>query len=170
MAVYDASAQQSRCSSAAHRQFDFWVGDWNVTDVRGATSGTSSIERVLGGCVLSESWRGSNGVLGRSLSAFSSADDKWHQAWVDNEGTVLMLSGGLVNGEMVLEGERRLPDGSRRLDRITWTPNVDGTLRQVWQASGDSGMRWTTVFDGIYRRIGATEPTGAGSAPLAHPY
>jgi hypothetical protein len=71
---------------------------------------------------------------------------------VDNSGTVLMLSGGIVNGEMVMEGERRLPDGTQTLERITWTPNQNGTIRQLWQSSRDRAMRWTTVFDGVYRQ------------------
>jgi hypothetical protein len=58
---------------------------------------------------------------------------------------------------MVMEGERRLPDGTRQLEKITWTPNKDGTLRQVWLSSRDQGMRWTTVFDGTYRRVRGTE-------------
>jgi hypothetical protein len=86
------------------------------------------------------------------VNGFDAGSRKWHQAWVDNAGTVLLLSGGLVNGEMVLEGERMLPDGAQQLERITWTPNADGTIRQVWQTSSTRGMRWITVFDGLYRR------------------
>jgi hypothetical protein len=73
---------------------------------------------------------------------------------MDNSGTVLLISGGIVNGEMVMEGERRLQDGTRHLERITWTPNADGSVRQHWQSSRDAGMRWTTVFDGVYKRVG----------------
>lgn len=152
LATGSIGAQASRCDTARHRQFDFWIGEWSVADARGSALGTNTVERVLDGCALAESWRGDNGVLGRSYSAFDPGDNRWHQTWVDNSGTVLVLSGGLINGEMVLEGERRLSDGTKRLERITWTPNADGTIRQRWQSSGDSGMRWTTVFDGIYRR------------------
>jgi hypothetical protein len=53
---------------------------------------------------------------------------------------------------MVMEGERRLADGTQTLERITWTPNADGTIRQLWQSSRDRGMRWSIVFDGLYRR------------------
>jgi hypothetical protein len=38
------------------------------------------------------------------------------------------------------------------LNRITWTPNPDGTVRQRWDQSTDSGATWTTVFDGLYAR------------------
>jgi hypothetical protein len=144
--------QPSPCASASHRQFDFWIGEWEVSDSLNRRLGTNRIERVLGGCVLYESWSGATGARGHSFNAFDPGDNKWHQTWVDNEGTVLMIAGGIINGEMVMDGKRRLADGSQTLERITWTPNADGTIRQLWQSSRDRGMRWTTVFNGLYRR------------------
>ncbi len=38
------------------------------------------------------------------------------------------------------------------VDRITWTPNDDGTVRQHWQTSEDGGKTWKTEFDGRYER------------------
>jgi hypothetical protein len=148
--------QPAPCASAEHRQFDFWIGDWEVTGARGQKAGTNRIERILGGCALYESWTGAGPSRGHSLNAFDTGDNKWHQTWMDNSGTVLLITGGIVNGEMVMEGERRLPDGTRQLERITWTPNADGSVRQHWQSSRDAGMRWTTVFDGVYRRVPGT--------------
>jgi hypothetical protein len=140
------------CSSAQHRQFDFWVGEWTVTDTRGQLVGTSRVERTLNGCAIAESWEGANGTRGQGLHAWDPGDNQWHQTWLDNAGTVLMLAGGIVNGEMVLEGERQMPDGTQTLERITWTPNKDGTVQQVWLSSPNRGMRWTSVSEVIYRR------------------
>ena len=39
--------------------------------------------------------------------------------------------------------------------RITWTPNDDGTVRQVWNVSTDGGATWKVVFDGTYTRSGS---------------
>lgn len=43
-----------------------------------------------------------------------------------------------------------VPDmpGRPRTERITWTPNADGTVRQHWEQSTDGGKTWTTAFDG----------------------
>jgi len=149
-----AGAQQttSSCSAPQHRQFDFWLGQWEVTGAQGQRVGSNRIERVLDGCALYESWTGAGPSRGHSLSAWDSGDNRWHQTWIDNSGAVLLLAGGIINGEMVMEGERRLPDGTQTLERITWTPNADGTVRQRWQSSRDQGMRWTTTFDGVYRK------------------
>ena len=147
-----ALLQGAACTAPQHRQFDFWIGEWNVSDARGQRAGTNRIESILGGCALAEAWEGASGSRGRSLNSYDPGDNRWHQTWIDNEGTVLMISGGIVNGEMVMEGERRLADGTQTLERITWTPNKDGTVRQLWQSSRDRGMRWTTLFEGVYRR------------------
>jgi len=156
--VHTSEAQQGApCSAPEHRQFDFWIGDWEVTGARGQQAGTNRIERVLGGCVLYESWTSAGASRGHSFNIWDPGDNKWHQTWVDNSGTFLRIAGGIINGEMVMEGERRLPDGTRQLEKITWTPNKDGTVRQVWLSSRDQGMRWTTVFDGTYRRVRGTE-------------
>lgn len=151
-AITAGAQQPAACAATQHRQFDFWIGTWDVTAPGGQRAGTNRIERILSGCALYESWEGATGSRGHSFTAWDPGDNKWHQTWVDNEGTVLMIAGGLVNGEMVMEGERRLADGTRQLNRLTWTPNADGTIRQIWQTSRDQGMRWTLVFDGLYRR------------------
>ena len=71
---------------------------------------------------------------------------------MDNGGTRLMLSGAFKDGSMVLAGERTL-QGAAVSDRITWTPNPDGTVRQHWEQSRDGGLGWGTVFDGLYTRV-----------------
>ena len=154
-----STQQASPCSAPQLRQFDFWIGEWEVSDSQGQRLGSNRVERMLNGCVLYESWTGTSGSRGHSFNAWDPADNKWHQSWFDNEGTILNISGGIINGEMVMEGERRLADGTRQLERITWTPNADGTIRQLWQSSRDQGMRWTVVFDGVYRK----RPSGASS-------
>ena len=140
------------CSSPQHRQFDFLIGEWTVTDTRGQAIGTSRVERLLNGCAISESWQGTSGTRGHGTSAWDAGDNKWHLTWIDTDGTVLVIAGGVVNGEMVMEGERQLPDGSETLERITWSPNKDGTVRQVWLSSPNRGMRWTSVSEVIYRQ------------------
>jgi hypothetical protein len=34
---------------------------------------------------------------------------------------------------------------------LVFTPNPDGTVRQLWEQSPD-GETWTAVFDGLYRK------------------
>jgi len=156
--VPDTPAPSASCNSAQHRQFDFWIGEWNVTS-SGQPAGTNRIERILGGCVLQENWKGAGpgGISGSSFNVFDSATGHWHQTWVDSSGTLLLLDGGLVNGVMVLSGTRPARDGSGTvLHRISWTPNPDGTVRQLWEASKDEGESWAALFDGLSSPAAAT--------------
>jgi hypothetical protein len=144
------------CSSEGYRQFDFWVGSWDVT-ANGKPAGHNEIARVHGGCALAENWvSAGGGFTGSSLNIYDRASDQWHQTWVDTAGTLLQLDGGMADGEMVLEGQRPGPDGALVKHRITWTPNTDGSVRQHWQTTTD-GENWTTIFDGLYVRVEGSE-------------
>jgi hypothetical protein len=143
------------CSAPEHRQFDFWVGDWEVTQPDGAVAGTNRIEIILGGCVLQESWRSANGKsVGHSFNLYA-RDGKWHQTWVDNGGLLLELVGGLEDGpnpRMVMSQERTTPDGQKALHEISWTKLETGQVKQHWRFTTDEGQTWKDVFVGIYTR------------------
>lgn len=150
-------ARTARCAVTEYRQFDFWVGDWEVRNPEGDLVGRNSIRRILGGCVLHESWTGTDGSTGESFNIYDARSNAWHQTWVDNSGLLLELDGGLEGDAMVLRGELARPDGGETLQKITWTPAPDGSVRQIWERSTDGGDRWSTVFDGTYRRVGEGE-------------
>lgn len=137
------------CSSAQHRQFDFWLGEWEVTEA-GKVAGHNRITRILGGCALREEWTGAGGTNGTSLNVYDEATRRWRQTWVDDKGNVLLLEGGLSAGQMVLEGDRPVASGKTARQRIRWTPLSGGRVRQLWESSGDSGKTWETAFDGTY--------------------
>ena len=154
LAAPQRAQEGSPCTSAEHRQFDFWIGDWDVADAEGKPAGRNRIESILDGCALMESWEGTSGSTGRSLNMFDArGDSRWHQTWVDGDGGRLDLVGGLdAEGRMVLSGERPGREGGVVRHRITWTPLPDGTVRQHWQASRDDGATWDDLFDGRYVR------------------
>lgn len=140
------------CGAPEHRQFDFWVGEWAVTEA-GKTAGTNRIERILDGCALLESWQGTSGYRGNSLNFYDSTRKRWHQTWIGTDGESLALEGVFAAGNMVLAGTRTDPStGQTTHHRITWTPRADGTVRQLWETSRD-GKAWSTAFDGHYSRV-----------------
>ena len=155
LAQDDAGAQQappnSACNSEQHRQFDFWLGHWDVTS-GGQPAGRNHIELVSKGCALAEHWTSATaGFSGSSLNIYDKAGMRWHQTWVDSGGLLLQLDGAFVDGQMILSGEVPGADGASVMHRITWTPNDDGSVRQHWETSPD-GEEWTTAFDGHYVR------------------
>jgi hypothetical protein len=70
---------------------------------------------------------------------------------VDTNGMLLTLEGGWNGQAMVMEGETLQAGGARSRQRISWTPNPDGSVRQLWE-SADAKGAWTVVFDGRYTR------------------
>ena len=135
------------CQSAEYRQFDFWVGTWDVFLPNGEKAGENRIEPISAGCALLENWSGRGGFTGKSLNIYDRDDKRWHQTWVDSSGGLLMIAGSLFDKRMVLSSET----GST-WQRITWTPNDDGSVRQFWESSADAGKTWTVAFDGKYVR------------------
>jgi hypothetical protein len=139
------------CEAGEHRQFDFWLGEWNVKTPNGQIAGVNVITSEYGGCVIHERYTTSRGFSGESLNAYDPGRKVWHQTWVDTAGSVLLIEGGMRDGSMVLEGETTGADGQVTKHRITYTPNDKGGLRQHWESSGADG-KWTTTFDGAYSR------------------
>ncbi len=146
-----SAAIADSCAGEAHRAFDFWLGEWEVT-VDGERAGHNEIRRVAGGCALLESWRSAGGGSGSSVNFYDPSDGRWHQVWVASSGSRLRLAGGRRGDAMVLSGERIGRGGDSIRDRITWTPLESGAVRQLWEVSTDGAERWRTVFDGVYRR------------------
>jgi hypothetical protein len=141
------------CTAPEYRQFDFWIGDWDVLDPAGKLLGTNRITREYAGCVLQEHWeaRGPQAQRGSSFNTYYAGERRWHQTWVDSTGGFLLLDGGLVGQSMVLGGEMVGRRG-RLKHRITFTPLPDGRVRQFWESSPDGGQTWNVTFDGTYVR------------------
>jgi hypothetical protein len=140
-----------RCDSPEFRQFDFWVGDWDVT-TSGRPAGTNLVTREEDGCVVHEHWKGAKGGTGQSFNFYDREDGKWHQVWVANDGSSLFLTGNFAGNTLTLEGKTVQRDGSAVVNRLSFRNNPDHTVRQLWETSTDGGKTWTPAFDGLYRK------------------
>jgi len=146
-----APAIAASCEAPAHRAFDFWLGEWEVRTPDGKLAGNNRIEREYEGCVLHEHYTTGRGYSGESLNIYDATRKVWHQSWVDTDGTLLILEGGLHDGKMVLEGQTANTDTQPTKHRITWSSNPDGSVRQLWESTDAKGQ-WAVAFDGKYTR------------------
>lgn len=162
-----AEQAQAGCEDAVHREFDFWVGTWEVRSEDGELLGRNEITRVAHGCGLLEDWHGADGGEGMSINTYDRGLGKWTQRWV-GAGSVLWLEGGLEDGRMVLAGERGTRTG-RVQDRITWTPLPEGRVSQVWEVSADGGKTWRLLFAGYYSAAGEPRATVGAAADTGQP-
>jgi len=150
-AVATRESGKSNCESPEFRQFDFWVGDWDVSDVQGrSVVARVRVRSILNGCALLEEYRNSAGFEGQSVSAYDAVRQVWHQNWVTNRGQLLTIEGRWVEGAMELSGSDRLPDGTERQVRGTWRVTREG-VRESAMRSTDGGQQWTPWFDLIFR-------------------
>jgi hypothetical protein len=140
------------CSAPEYRQFDFWVGNWDVFSPDGKLAGHNRIERIEGGCGLQENWTGAGGGTGRSINTYLPADKRWHQFWLGSGGGVLNLAGAFDGHSLTLRGTNTSAAGVVIQNRISFTPNPDGSVRQLWEISRDEGKTWSVSFDGKYVR------------------
>jgi hypothetical protein len=140
------------CSSPEHRQFDFWVGEWDVASVDRQVTGRDTITREHGGCVVVERFTGAGGFTGSSYNVYEPATRRWHQIWVDSSGTLLQLSGGLQGAAMVLEGPVPNAGGTSTHHQLRIEPLADGRVRHQWRTTNDGGKTWRYVFDGTLVR------------------
>jgi hypothetical protein len=149
------------------RQFDFWVGEWEVFDPAGRHVGQSRIELTTGGRVILENWSGDGGGAGTSINFFDARSGHWHQVWVDSQGGVLRFEGEFVDGALRYSGETPLADGTRQMERLTFTPVDGGRVHQFWEQSQDRGVSWTVAFDGTYvPRAQAADPSSRSPAVI----
>ncbi len=143
------------CSAPEYRQFDFWVGKWDVypTGTDNLVS-HSLIERVYGGCGVRENWMPHSGEGGGSLNIYVPREKAWRQTWIDSRGARVDFSGGWRSGAMVLKGlwADILGPGKDALVRMTYTKAEDGSVRQLGEVSEDSGKTWAPSFDFTYRK------------------
>ena len=145
------NAKDSACDDPAYREFDFWLGSWQVHRPDGSLAGHNRIERRAGTGYLHEHYTSVTGFSGESLNTYDASRKLWHQSWVDNTGMLLLLEGHLVDGNMVLEGQTLDDKGVATRQRITWTPSADGSVRQFWESTDAAGA-WSTAFEGRYTR------------------
>mgnify|MGYP001544842922 FL=1 len=144
---------QARDRPEAH-QFDFWIGDWIVSDPDGNPLGVNSITRDLNGLVLRESWVGASGVKGTSVNFFDPASAAWHQVWTDDAGGITHYVGAWRDGAMRFRGEGfGDADGIHHHRTMDFTPRADGSVQQLFRDS-DDGRTWIVGFEGIYVRAG----------------
>lgn len=152
VAQQDDYVVPAHCSSAPYDAFDFWLGEWRVTDIADEFAGTNSITEEEGGCLIVERWTGAGGTSGQSYNYFDPGKNMWRQVWVSS-GANIDYEGGLnQRGQMILEGEITYRGGRTYPFRGTWTPNADGSVRQHFEQYNPETESWDDWFIGIYRK------------------
>jgi len=146
-----AIAQQQPCQSAQAKQFDFWLGNWDASWAGG--SGSNSVSKILGSCVVFEQFEahGEKSLIGKSVSVYDPRADVWRQTWVDNSGGYLDFEGGWQGDKMVLSRSFER-NGKTIMQRMVWYNIKQDAFDWNWEKSEDGGESWTVNWQIHYTR------------------
>ena len=157
--VVQTVTAQKPCSHPEFRQFDFWVGQWDVFNPKGNKAGDSRISIILDSCVILEEWTSANaqqGLIysGKSFNSYNTATKQWQQTWTDNTGnTTEFLRGEGSDGRIIYYADKVTgTKGEIFMRRLTFTKLSEDKVRQFGERSDDAGKTWTTEYDLEYRR------------------
>ena len=115
--------------------------------------GENTIVKLVDNCVISEHWRGKEGMTGRSYNYFNQADSTWNQVWIDSQGSNLVLKGNAQPRKMVLKSAWMAgTQVAWYANRISWFENEDGSVTQLWEIIDKNDHVLSVAFKGIYKR------------------
>jgi hypothetical protein len=178
-----AGVPVSSALPAESRQFDFWVGEWDVNlrvrqddgSWEDQIRSTAKIYPILNGKAVLELWsdaRG-DGIKGFSLRYFDTARDEW-VLWLNwpgpNRSGSSSLSGSFRHGRGEFFSTRQAPDGTETLSRYTFSDVTDDSLRWDDAFSTDGGLTWTNNWIMEFSRTAAKPslPPAGGPAHTFH--
>lgn len=151
------------CDDPEFAEFDFWLGDWDVTATgTGAPAGNSHISKEMGGCVVWENWTSlGSGYFGKSYNTYNVNLQRWEQYWVDNGAGTMFFHGNLKDGVMdYWTDDVPQPGGQTMRRHLQFFNQSHDQVRQFSQKSMDGGKTWAVEYDLTYKR---KAPAGSGT-------
>lgn len=143
------------CMKNAHaREFDFWIGEWDVYPAgSNQLVGSSSIQMGSGGCFILENWTAIGFTnTGKSMNFVDPTANKWKQVWVGSGGTVTeYINGVYKDSVMEFESSSASAMGIMKI-RFRFFNQGSNQVRQFQEYSTDDGKTWNVSYDLTYIR------------------
>lgn len=150
------------------RQFDFWVGTWDVNlrvrqpdfSWKDTRRSVAEIYPILSGKAVLELWSEDQvaGIKGFSLRYFDTSRDEW-VLWLNwpsnNQSGSSSLAGTFRHGRGEFFSTRQGPNGTETLSRFTFSDITDESLRWDDAFSTDGGQTWTNNWIMEFSRTAA---------------
>jgi len=166
-----------------YRQFDFWVGEWDVNlrtlqddnSWKESRSGRAKIYRILDGRAILELWDENtpgDGIRGYSLRFFDPGREKWKLFlnWPgDNTSGTSTLSGSFRHGRGEFFAPLAAADGAQTISRYTFSDIAPDRLRWDDAFSNDGGRTWRGNWIMEFSRTG-DRPVWPGQGEAAHTF
>jgi Protein of unknown function (DUF1579) len=149
------------CDLPEGKQFDFWVGEWELKWPAGqggaaagqVGTGTNVIKKILGNSIVEENFGSSmTQMKGMSFSAYDQRTGEWKQTWVDNGGSYLLFTGKFKDGVMELRSPPRVTPKGKIINRMVYKNITGNSLDWDYQYSIDEGKTWVDAWNIHYTR------------------
>lgn len=155
------------CSAPGYREFDFWIGKWDIRQRILQTDGTwkefdatTHVEPVLGGCALFERWSGTvqffwEGMTGparlegMSFRSYDPEIGEWAIWWIDERNPTIgdPNRGVFEDGIGSFYRDGVTAQGDPMTARIRFFDIEDGFFRWDLAISTDGRSTWTTIWE-----------------------
>jgi hypothetical protein len=155
------------CAGAEHRHFDFWLGEWNMTDTpSGQSVGTSTISREPGGCAVYEEYVSPTPISpGRSISFYEPNTKRWYQQYIDAGGNRAELASTSFSPTSIV----MRTSVATAYKVVTWSRVDANTVTQVSNITLNGGQSFTPEYNLTYRRKPGTQPSAATGSVTTEP-
>lgn len=161
------------CSSPQARQFDFWLGKWDIQQKILQSDGTwlelpahNSVTSVMDGCALLERWRGKvkffwegmqhvESMEALSVRAYDPKSQTWRIHWMSSRTPTFgePFEGNFHEKHGEFFSTRQGPRG-KQLSRIVFSDIRKRSVHWELAISNDDGATWTQVWIMEMRRRG----------------
>jgi len=151
LSLSTTAAAPSKCAGAEYHRLDFWLGDWDTfnADGSGPSQARNRVTSILDGCAIHERYEQTDGLKGESFSIYDGSRGVWHQTWVTNSGTLLVLEGRFDGEALTLVGSNLDAHGKPQIVRVIWKQQCKG-VRETAYISRDGGKSWNDYFDILF--------------------
>lgn len=157
------SQQPIPCSDPKAKDFDFWVGTWDLSWPAVQTGGeegklgrgTNRVSKKFGDCVVEENFSTGDGkFFGHSVSVYDPSAGLWRQTWVDSGGGYLSFTGVFDGERLILRTEPvERDEGVVAINRMVFSEITTSSLKWDWQGSKDGGENWADLWNISYSSV-----------------
>ena len=135
------------------RRFDFYLGDWTMRNGE-TVERHLTVESAFDGNGARVSSTSPDGTTrANSLFLYDENDGLWRQVWMNRDGMVVVLEGGLEGDAMILR--QAFVDGEEKRNARSVFKDIGANgFTYEWQETQDGGASWETLATRTFTRRG----------------